>query len=75
MDVFIYRFYVGSQPKINITDVNLLKQIMVKEFDAFSTRGFPVKHPQWMRLALLCIHITKKSLLTNEYSIIHSFLC
>ena len=49
---FIYRFYVGSQPKITIVDVNLLKQIMVKEFDTFSTRGFPVKHPHCMGLLL-----------------------
>ena len=36
------RFYVGPQPRIAITDVDLLKEIMVKEFDSFSDRGFLV---------------------------------
>ena len=36
------RFYVGPKPKIVITDADLLKEIMVKEFDSFSDRGFTV---------------------------------
>ena len=51
---FIYRYYVGTQPKIVIVDANLLKEIMVKEFDTFSTRGHMVKYPHCMELALLC---------------------
>ena len=46
---------MGSQPKIAIVDANLLKEVLVKEFDSFSTRGYMVKHPHCMRLALLCI--------------------
>lgn len=40
---YIYtRFYVGRQPRIAISDVDLAKDIMVKEFDNFSDRGFLV---------------------------------
>ena len=30
------RFYVGKKPQILISDLDILKQIMVKEFDNFS---------------------------------------
>jgi cytochrome P450 len=45
------RFYVGPQPRIAITDVDLLKEIMVKEFDSFSDRGF-LGPPQFAPKAL-----------------------
>ena len=39
----LYRFYVGSYPRIVIGDLNLLKEIMVKEFDTFTDRGYLVR--------------------------------
>ena len=33
--LFNDRFYTGQQPNIMITDLDMLKQIMVKEFDSF----------------------------------------
>ena len=47
-----YRFYVGRQPRIAISDVDLAKDIMVKEFDNFSDRGFLVRQNS---ASLLCI--------------------
>ena len=37
-----HRYYVGSTPKVAITDVEIAKEIMVKEFENFSDRGFIV---------------------------------
>ena len=37
----LYRFYVGSYPRIAIADVNLAKEIMVK--DTFTDRGYSVR--------------------------------
>ena len=39
----IYGFYVGSYPRIAIADLNLLKEIMVKEFDTFTDRRYLVR--------------------------------
>ena len=39
---FYNRYYVGTAPKVSISDVEVLKDIMVKEFDSFSDRGFLV---------------------------------
>ena len=36
------RYYVGAAPKVAITDVEIAKEIMVKEFENFSDRGFMV---------------------------------
>ena len=36
-DLF-YRFYVGRRPSIMIVDLEMLKLILVKEFDAFTDR-------------------------------------
>jgi thromboxane-A synthase len=35
----IFGYYVGRMPMVNIADVEVLKEIMVKEFDTFSDRG------------------------------------
>ena len=32
----MYRYYVGQQAYVLITDLDILKQIMVKDFDNFS---------------------------------------
>jgi hypothetical protein len=34
----IFGYYVGSTPKVAITDVEIAKEIMVKEFENFSDR-------------------------------------
>ena len=39
---FLCRFYVGAQPRIAMADLDLIKEILVKEFDNFSDRGFIV---------------------------------
>ena len=31
-----YRFYVGQAPNVLIADLDILKQIMVKDFDSFT---------------------------------------
>lgn len=38
----VCRFYIGRQAKVVIADAELLKQIMVKDFDTFQDRGFVV---------------------------------
>ena len=38
------RFYIGSMPMLKVTDVDMLKQILVKEFDSFSDRPVSVTH-------------------------------
>ena len=40
--IILYRFYVGCYPRISVSDVDLAKEIMVKEFDSFSDRGYMV---------------------------------
>lgn len=47
----VFGFYVGSYPRVVIADLNLLKEIMVKEFDTFTDRGY-LGHPQLMPKAL-----------------------
>ena len=37
-----YRYYLGAAPRVAIADVELAKEIMVKEFDNFRDRGFIV---------------------------------
>ncbi|CAI8010949.1 Cytochrome P450 3A24, partial [Geodia barretti] len=36
----VFGYYVGTTPKVAITDVEIAKEIMVKEFENFSDRGF-----------------------------------
>ena len=36
--VIIGRYYNGHMPMLAVTDVDMLKQILVKEFDAFMDR-------------------------------------
>ena len=31
----MYRFYIGQRPHILVTDLDMLKQIMVKDFNNF----------------------------------------
>ena len=38
----LHRYYIGACPKVAITDVELAKEIMVKEFDNFRDRGMIV---------------------------------
>ena len=38
----IFRYYVGKTPMITIADVDLTKEILVKDFDSFSDRGMAV---------------------------------
>ena len=33
-----HRYYIGRKPRILITDLDILKQIMVKDFENFSDR-------------------------------------
>ena len=33
-----YRYYVGSQPYMLVSDLDMLKQIMIKDFDNFTDR-------------------------------------
>ena len=37
-----HSYYVGAAARVTITDVELLKEIMVKEFDNFRDRGMLV---------------------------------
>ena len=46
----IHRYYVGLQPRIAISDVDLAKDIMVKEFDNFIDRGFLVSEQYTYRI-------------------------
>ena len=32
------RYYIGQKPRVAVTDLDVLKQIMVKDFDNFSDR-------------------------------------
>ena len=34
-----YRFYIGCQPSILVSDLEMLKQIMIKNFDNFTDRS------------------------------------
>ena len=36
--VIFFRYYIGRKPRILITDLDILKQIMVKDFENFSDR-------------------------------------
>lgn len=38
LDLYGGRYYIGRKPRILITDLDILKQIMVKDFDNFSDR-------------------------------------
>ena len=42
-----YRYYNGHMPVLSVTDVDMLKQILVKDFDIFMDR--PV------RILLICV--------------------
>ena len=48
--VFRDRFYIGKKPQILITDLDMLKQIMVKDFDNF---------PDHSVRYVVCIHPTR----------------
>ncbi len=39
---FTFRFYEGAQPTITVGDVNILRQILIKDFHKFVDRR--VKH-------------------------------
>ena len=40
--MMVYRYYVGSAPRVTVADVELLKVVLVKEFDNFHDRGWLV---------------------------------
>ena len=40
----LHRFYIGTQPRIAVADVEMLKQIMVTQYDSFTDRGFLVSN-------------------------------
>ena len=40
--VMYCRYYVGASPKVAVADVELAKEVMVKEFDHFRDRGLLV---------------------------------
>lgn len=46
----IVGFYIGGRPQVLVTDLNLVRQIMIKDFNLFSTRHIVVPggiHPQF----------------------------
>ena len=40
------RFYVGSCPRVVVTDVDMIKEITVKKFENFMDRGYVVSNKQ-----------------------------
>ena len=40
----LHRFYIGTQPRIAVADVEMLKQITVTQYDSFTDRGFLVSN-------------------------------
>ena len=37
-----YSYYVGAAPRLVVADMELFKEVMVKEFDSFADRGWMV---------------------------------
>ena len=57
--IIIFRYYVGKTPIITIADVDLAKEILVKEFDTFSDRGLAVSMVNyWTRFFELIVKNT-----------------
>ena len=52
---FYYRFYIGQKPNVLITDLDILKQIMVKEFDNFMDHEVGIDHSVVEIILLYCI--------------------
>ena len=44
-----HRYYIGRKPRILITDLDILKQIMVKDFENFSDRVVREREGKRMR--------------------------
>ena len=38
MKLDLFRYYVGCHPYIIITDLDILKQVLIKDFDCFTNR-------------------------------------
>ena len=36
---FLYRFYLGSKFTVVVTDLDMMKEVFVKQFDNFADRG------------------------------------
>ena len=36
---FLYRFYLGSKFTVVVTDLDMIKEVLVKRFDNFADRG------------------------------------
>ena len=53
-----FRYYVGACPKVAVADVELAKEIMVKEFECFRDRGLLVSWGCWGSIYYI-MHITK----------------
>ena len=54
----IHRFYHGCCPKLVISDIELAKEIMVKEFDQFTDRGFIVSGNYYVEFEQLLIALS-----------------
>ena len=55
LSMMICRYYVGQQAYIMITDLGILKQILVKDFDNFSDHTVRCKINQWKLSMASCI--------------------